>query len=107
MERPAMARFTKLLQELEFMPAAALDRVSQDTPGAAYRMAKALADADFTRSVSDNLAKGRKAVAALPAIKAEAKAFKANMARMIKSIQVDQAAGIKTFAKAQAIAAHN
>jgi hypothetical protein len=104
-----MARFTKLLQELKFMPDDAprvLAPGEDSSVGAAERFKKSLARGEFARVSADNLAKGRKAVAALPRIRAEAKAFKANMTDMIKSIQTGQAATAEQFAKAHAISDH-
>jgi len=87
-----MGNWTRLLNELRFMPEEAPRYVTygeDETKGAHERLMKSLAKGEQNAMAADILAKGKKATAALPRIKAQAKAFSANVADMMKSIRRD------------------
>jgi len=104
-----MGRFSKLLQELKFMPDDAPRYVTHGedtTTGAAERLQKAVARGEFAAMSSAIIVKGKKALAALPGIRAEAKASNARLNDMVKSIAADQAETTEEFRKAEAGAEH-
>jgi hypothetical protein len=77
-----MGRWTKLLTELKFMPEDEPRHVTygeDETKGAAARFEKALRQGEQNAMAHDIREKGRKAVAALPGIRAKAKAFTEEM----------------------------